>query len=188
MFKVVLFIMSISMLAFGHTNVGETSGFLHGFTHPVGGADHLLAMFAVGLFAAQAGGKSMIAIPLSFVVTMLIGGVFGINGFEIGFVEEAILASVVAIGALAAFGVRLPIIASMAVIGFFAFFHGIAHGAEMPINSSGVYYALGFAVATSLIHIAGIAFTLAISRIFNNKASKVAGVAIVASGVALSTM
>lgn len=185
MFKVFLSVLSISLLAFGHTNAGETSSFIHGFTHPIGGADHLLAMFAVGLFAASVGGRALFAIPLSFVLMMVIGAIFGINGLEVGFVEEAILASVVAIGSLVAFGVKLPVVLSASIIGFFALFHGVAHGAEMPLDSNGALYAAGFVIATSLVHIAGIAFSFGVSKILNNKISKAAGVAIAVSAVAL---
>ena len=188
MFKVFLSVLSLSLLAFGHTNAGETSGLLHGFSHPIGGADHLLAMFAVGLFAAQVGGRSLILIPLSFVSMMLVGAILGINGVEVGFVEEAILASVVAIGALVAFGVKLPMVLSALIIGSFALFHGVAHGAEMPLDANGALYALGFISATSLIHLVGIVFSFAVSKILNNKVSKVAGIVVAASGVALASM
>ncbi len=187
MLKMFLSVLALGTLAFGHTNVGETSGFIHGFMHPIGGADHLLAMFAVGLFASLVGGRALFLIPLSFVVMMAVGGVFGISGLEIPFVEEGILASVVAIGALAAFGLKLPTVLSVAIVGMFAIFHGVAHGAEMPINANGFSYALGFMIATSFIHIAGIVFAMSIAKIFNSKLSRLTGIAISAAGVALAS-
>lgn len=187
MLKFFLVLLALGSLAFGHTNVGETSGFIHGFSHPIGGADHLLAMFAVGLFAASVGGKSLYVIPLSFVGMMAIGGFLGINAVEVSFVEEAILASVVAIGALAAFGMRLPLVVASLIVGIFAIFHGVAHGAEMPISSNGFAYALGFIIATGLIHIAGIVFSVFVSKTLNSKITKATGLAISAAGLALAS-
>ena len=63
-----------------HTGIGSTAGFGHGFAHPLGGIDHVLAMVAVGLFAAQLGGRALWLVPLSFVAMMVVGGAVGMAG------------------------------------------------------------------------------------------------------------
>ncbi|MDB2552046.1 HupE/UreJ family protein, partial [Paracoccus sp. (in: a-proteobacteria)] len=60
---------------------GDQGRFLGGLIHPVSGADHMLAMIAVGLLAAQIGGRALLALPLSFVGAMVAGGVAGHAGF-----------------------------------------------------------------------------------------------------------
>lgn len=172
-----------SLLA--HTGHGSVSGFGAGFGHPIGGADHILAMIAVGLWAAQMGGRSLWAVPLSFVTMMVAGAAMGIPGIQVPFIEEGILASVLVLGALIGFGVKMPVVFSSAIVGMFAIFHGTAHGAEMPLNAGGVEYAAGFVLATAMLHIGGIAVGMMMNKLAQSKASRVAGGAIAASGLAL---
>lgn len=152
-------------LALAHTGVGDTHGFVHGFAHPLGGLDHMLAMVAVGLFAAHLGGRALWLVPASFVGVMALGGAVGMAGIEIPFVEAGIALSVIVLGAAVALQVALPTIAAMALVGFFAIFHGHAHGAELPQGASGLGYAAGFLIATALLHAAGISLGLAIGRL-----------------------
>ena len=51
----------------------HTHGLANGILHPLTGLDHLLAMFAVGLWAVQQGGQKVWQLPLTFVGTMLLG-------------------------------------------------------------------------------------------------------------------
>jgi urease accessory protein len=165
-------------MAFAHTGVGETAGFFHGFEHPIGGIDHVLAMVAVGVFAFVLGGRALWLVPLSFVGMMIVGFVLGVAQVEVPFVELGIALSSVVIGAAAALGRPMPVAAAMGLVGIFAMFHGHAHGAEMPEDAGGLTYALGFVVATALLHIAGIAAALGVSRIigrYGKLAAQVAG-------------
>lgn len=150
-------------LAFAHPGHGDTVGFSHGFLHPIGGLDHVLAMVAVGIFAANLGGRALWAVPATFVALMAVGGAFGMYGVAVPFVEIGIAASVIVLGGAVALGWKnWPLGAAMALVGFFAVFHGHAHGAEMPADASALTYAAGFMLATTLLHIAGIGAGLAI--------------------------
>lgn len=142
-------------LALAHEG-SHVSGFAHGFAHPVGGLDHVLAMVAVGLFAANLGGRALWAVPLAFVAMMAAGGALGVQQIALPYVETGIALSVVALGLLVAFQVRWPVVAAAGLAALFAVFHGHAHGAEMPLDASGAAYAGGFMLATALLHIAGI--------------------------------
>jgi urease accessory protein len=183
-----ILIAAISSGAEAHTGF-TANGFTHGFIHPISGWDHILAMIAVGLWAAQLASsglkRAVWMVPLSFVSMMVVGGILGIAQFELPFVEQGILASVLVLGALVLAGVRLPISASAAIVGGFALFHGHAHGAEMPATSSGLAYALGFALATALLHASGIAFGLIAQRRLSSLALRVAGAAVTLGGVYL---
>ena len=174
--------------ALAHTGIADTTGFAHGFIHPVGGMDHVLAMVAVGLFAALMGGAARWLVPTSFVAMMAVGGALGMAGVSIPFVEIAIGLSVVVFGAAVALHPNMRVAASMAFVGFFALFHGHAHGAEMPDAVSGLEYGIGFMLATALLHAAGIGLGLAIGRIselHGRRIAQVSGGSMALAGVAI---
>jgi urease accessory protein len=151
--------------AFAHTGVGDGHGFVHGFAHPIGGLDHVLAMVTVGLFAWQLGGRALWLVPASFVLAMTAGGVIGMAGIPMPFVELGIAASVLVLGVMVAVGVKAPLAIAMGLVGAFAIFHGHAHGTEMPLDALGAAYAAGFVLATALLHAGGIALGVLIGRI-----------------------
>ena len=92
----------LSSAAEAHTGAGATHAFGAGFTHPFGGLDHLLAMVTVGLWAGLRGGRSLWLWPVSFVGAMVVGGVLGMAGIPMPFVEQGIVGSVIVIGLAAA--------------------------------------------------------------------------------------
>lgn len=177
-------------LAFAHVGVGDTHGFSYGFMHPIGGIDHVLAMVAVGIFAATLGGRALWAVPASFVVLMALGGALGMMGVSIPFVEIGIAASVIVLGsAVALRWNNWPLGAYMAMVGFFAVFHGFAHGAEMPAGASGATYAAGFMLATALLHMVGIGVGIATGKIGANapRVTQGLGALVAVAGVGLLT-
>jgi urease accessory protein len=134
----------------------ESFGFSSGLLHPLTGFDHLIAMFAVGLWAAQQQGKTRLAVPTTFVATMLIGGLLGVNlGASWPFVENAIAVSVLALGLLVTLAVRLPLLISVLVTALFAINHGYAHGMEIPELANPAGFAMGFALVTIGLHAVG---------------------------------
>ena len=172
----------VPSLAHAHVGVGETSGFLHGMGHPLNGLDHICAMIAVGLWAAQMGGRSIWAVPLTFVGVMALGGFLGAVGVNLPFVEMGIVISVLALGVLVAASVRLPLAASVIIVGLFAAFHGHAHGAAIPETASGLAYAAGFIIATALLHALGIGLGITIQRLARPQVVRFAGIAIALCG------
>lgn len=146
----------IPALALAHPGHDE-SGLVAGISHPLGGLDHLLAMVAVGLWAAQQRGVARWVLPCTFVGTMLIGGLLGFEGLELPALESGIAASVFALGLAVALAVRPPLYVAVAATALFAMFHGVAHGLELPEMSSPWGYALGFVGATAALHAAGYA-------------------------------
>lgn len=154
-----VFLVAGTLPAFAHLNPLEHGSFAAGFSHPLFGTDHILAMVAVGLWAALLGGRALWMVPAAFVGTMIAGFVAALAGAPLPFVEPAILASVVVIGLLAAVALDVRVGVAMAMVGFFAFFHGHAHGGEIGEAGAGAY-AAGFALATALLHAAGVALGL----------------------------
>lgn len=132
--------------------------------HPVTGIDHVLAMIAVGLLAAQYGGRALWLVPLSFLVAMAIAGVIGMAGIAVPVVEVGIGVSVVVLGLAIAFQLRPPTFVAMAIVGFFALFHGYAHGTELVDGITGLSFALGFLLGTALLHGAGVGLGLLMQR------------------------
>lgn len=147
---------TLSAAALAHPNHGDavhSTGFVNGLLHPVSGWDHILAMVAVGLWAASFQGKARIAIPAAFVLTMLFGFAYGAQGGGIAMMEQGIAVSVLVIGLAAAWAQRIPAVVAMVVVGAFALFHGVAHGAELHGNAW--QFAAGFALSTIALHVAG---------------------------------
>ena len=184
--KILVLSLMFPTLAFAHTGVGQTTGFMHGFGHPVGGADHILAMVAVGLWAAQIGGRALWVVPCTFVSIMVLGGILGFSGVHAPFVEEGILVSILILGILIAGAFKLPLVYSSLLVGIFAIFHGHAHGAEMPESIGAASYAVGFALATAMLHLAGIGLGMLMKKINMQTVTRFAGAAIAVSGIYLA--
>lgn len=141
--------------AFAHLDPGQHGSFAAGFTHPVFGLDHVLAMIAVGLWAALLGGKALWALPTTFVTGMVVGFLLSLGGLPIPFVESAILASVIVFGLVVALAAPVPLWASIVLIAVFGICHGHAHGGE--IGQAGMFaFAAGFVLATIVLHAAGL--------------------------------
>lgn len=151
--------------ALAHLNPEEHGSLLAGVSHPLFGMDHILAMVAVGLWAALLGGRALWPVPSAFVGTMAIGFAAAVAGAPLPFVEPVILASVVVIGLLAAVALKVPTWAGMVMVGFFAFFHGHAHGGELG-SAGALSFGFGFALSTALLHAAGVGLGLGIGRVF----------------------
>ena len=98
--------------------MGSTQGYMSGFAHPFSGPDHILAMVAVGLYAAFLGGRAMYVVPVAFVSMMAVGGIVGISGVTLPLVEMGIGLSVLLLGAAVALRIELPTLAAMALVGF----------------------------------------------------------------------
>jgi urease accessory protein len=141
-----------------HTLGVHNAGLAAGFVHPFLGLDHLLAMIAVGIWAAQLGGKAVWFVPFTFVSVMFLAASLGSLGFYLPLVEPVIACSVLVLGLLIASSVRLPTIAVVGIVGLFAVFHGYAHGLEVPQLTSPIIYGIGFVLATALLHGIGIGF------------------------------
>lgn len=152
---VLLLFSGVALAHPGHTG-HEISGFASGLLHPLTGLDHLLAMFAVGLWAAQQQGKARLAVPATFILTMLFAGLLAAYfGMTLPFVESAIAVSVFALGLLVALAVRLPLFVAMLATALFAINHGYAHGVEIPVLASPAGFAMGFVLATMVLHVVG---------------------------------
>jgi len=169
-----------------HLLGAQGAGFAAGFGHPLLGLDHLIAMFAVGLWAAQQGGRAQWLVPAGFVLAMIAGGALGMAGLGAALpIETGIAASVLLLGLLVASRAVLPAAAGMAVVAVFALLHGHAHGTELPLAASPVAYAAGFVLATSFVHLAGLFAGRAIRSFGEGAFLRAAGGAIAASGLVL---
>ncbi|MGH8446738.1 MAG: HupE/UreJ family protein [Solimonas sp.] len=156
---------AVAMPAFAHPGHDlPGAGFLAGLAHPLTGADHLLAMIAVGVWAAQLGGRARWAVPLSFVAVMAVGAACAMNGWAPPYIEAGIAASLLVLGLLVAMAGRLPLPVATALTGAFAFYHGAAHGSELPALADPLYFTAGFALATALLHGAGLGIGYAARR------------------------
>ena len=147
--------------AFAHAIEGK--GFLAGLYHPVFGLDHLLAMLSVGILSTQIGGRAIWSVPATFVTIMLISGWVGMEALvdlADTQVEMGIKFSVILLGFVIALQRNMPVFLAMLFVAFFAFFHGYAHGVEMPAKAIPYYFAAGFVISTIAIHLTGVVIGL----------------------------
>jgi urease accessory protein len=169
-------------VACAHSETGTVGGFVSGFTHPLGGLDHIVAMVAVGLWGAFLGGRAMWTLPVVFPVVMALGGALGVVGVGLPGVETGIALSGVVLGIMVALAARPPLWVAAVLVGIFAVFHGHAHGTELPEAANALTFAIGFVIATGLLHLCGIAFGLLTKWPWGRVAIRVGGVAIAAVG------
>jgi urease accessory protein len=156
-----------------------------GLMHPLTGLDHILAMAAVGLMAAQRGGNALWLWPVAFVAAMLAG--YGVGAAQpSGLIfEPGVLASVIVLGALVAARTQVPLAMGASLIGVFGVCHGYVHGAESP-TGAGLAFPIGFALATVGLHGAGIAAGLSARRTGRAQLVRLVGSGVAAAGVVLT--
>lgn len=161
---------------------GTQAGFLHPFT----GADHLLAMVAVGLWSGLVLKARWWAWPAAFAGFMLAGFSAAQAGAAFPAVETVILASVVALGLAVAFDLKLPALAGAAAVAVFGAAHGFAHGGEVPAGISALRFAGGFLAATLMLHLAGVGLALLLRRAGTGALARITGAAVALGGLVLA--
>ncbi|WP_406721702.1 HupE/UreJ family protein (plasmid) [Thioclava litoralis] len=170
-------------LASAHITAAGSGGFTAGFEHPLTGYDHFLAMFSVGLWGAQMGGKRVWTLPVTFPLVMVLGGIVGISGLTISGIETGIALSIIVLGGAIAAAWRPWEWVALAVIAVFALCHGYAHGAELPLAADPADYAIGFVLATGLIHVIGVGVGLVLNPLWKGRISRLLGAVIALAGV-----
>ncbi len=164
----------------------HSHGLAAGLGHPFAGLDHMLAMTAAGVFAAQQGGRALWAVPATFATLLVAGGAMAMLGVALPGVEAGILASLVALGLLVAGVARLPLGTGLGLVGVAALFHGHAHGSELPLATSPLSYGVGFTLASLVLMGAGMTLGLvARQSSVREKLLRAGGVAMAATGLAL---
>lgn len=179
--KILIPALLLPSAAFAHAGHIDGNTFFAGLSHPMSGADHVLAMLAVGLWAAGLGGRSVWALPISFVSAMIVGGALGALGIALPMIEPMILASIIVLGAAVGLALRLPLPAMLAAVALFGAAHGFAHGAEGPSTGLALY-ALGFGAATMALHLLGIAIGRGLPALI----LRASGAAVATAGLALA--
>lgn len=168
--------------ALAHPRHPGALGFFEGVVHPFSGIDHLLAMLAVGLWAAQNKRPVLWVLPLAFPLAMVTGTLITFSGVAIPSVETGIAASVALLGLLIAFAVNMPVWASALLVSVFALFHGVAHSNELPHGASALWYGVGFVAVTALLHALGLTIGLVASPKSAAQSVRLGGAAIAAVG------
>jgi urease accessory protein len=154
-------------------------GFADGFLHPFTGLDHLGAMLAVGLWSARSARRAWLA-PLAFPACLLAGALAAAQGLAVPGIEPMIAFSLLAFGLLMAQGMTLPPVLTAGLVGFFAWFHGAAHGLALGTGPG----LAGMLLATAALHAAGIG----VGRVLQRRSAwwaRGAGLAVAAFGLSL---
>ncbi len=178
-----LALLLVPATVFAHQETGSITGIVSGLKHPVSGMDHVLAMISVGLWGAQLGAPAVWVLPVAFPMVMAFGGMLGLMGISLPGIEIGIAVSAIVLGAMIVTESRPPLWIAAVLVGFFAIFHGHAHGTELPAGSSGLLYSIGFVAATGTLHGVGIALGLVHRFRGGRLAVRAAGAAVSAAGV-----
>ena len=174
--KRILFLLPLLVPSVAMAHPGHGFGLEAGVLHPLTGADHLLAMVGVGLWAATLGCKARFVVPATFLTAMALGAAF-VPGLG-GLIEPMILASVILLGAAVALALRAPLWAALPMVALMGLAHGAAHGAE----GSGAGFLLGMLTATAALHALGLALGLTLNR----AALRLSGAMALLAGVTLA--
>lgn len=178
-----LLALGLPSLALAHTGIGH--GFMQGAAHPLGGVDHLLAMVAVGLLAGRAGGGALWKIPTRFIAMMACGTLIGMAAIPLPFIEAGIALSIVVFGLMLTSNRNPTLLLTTLAVGFFALFHGHAHGTEAPGNISGLAYSAGLLSTSALLHGCGAIAAVQLIRTHRASALRLSGgiLAIAGAGI-----
>lgn len=174
-------------LAWAHPEGHDARSVIEGLLHPLTGPDHVLARIAVGLWAIRLGRRAMWTLPFVFPAAMIVGALLALGAFALPAIEPLIATSVIVLGVLVAAGIRMPITASAMLVGVFAIFHGYAHASEGPSGGM-LAYAIGFVIATGMLHAGGLAAGAWVARRdlqHDGAVNRVAGTAIAIAGTAI---
>ncbi len=166
-----------------HVEQGQAVGFVTGLEHPWSGLDHVLAMIAVGLWGAQLGNPALWILPVTFPMVMSFGAMMGLMGIPLPGIEIGIAVSAILLGTMVLGEVRPKLVVAAVLVGFFAIFHGHAHGTELPAGQSGLLYSMGFVIATGCLHGIGIIIGLVHHWPAGKLALRGAGALIAAMGI-----
>lgn len=156
--KRVLFLVPLVIPSVAIAHPGHGFGLAAGLAHPFSGADHLIAMVGVGLWAATLGGRARLALPAAFLGAMAVGVAF-VPSLG-GLVEPLVLASVILLGAAVALALRAPLAVTLPLVAVMGLAHGAAHGLE----GVGAGFGLGMLAATAALHAVGLSFGLTLNR------------------------
>jgi urease accessory protein len=171
--------------AWAHIAEATGGGWSAGFAHPFSGIDHLVTMVAVGVWAVQMGERAVWLMPASFVMVMALGAMLSLAGVALPGAEDGIALSVAVLGVLLAVAARPSLATGVAVVALFGLVHGYAHGAEMPQAAAPLLYALGFLVATLVLHLLGIALGLAARNPLGQRLLPIGAAAMAGIGITL---
>ena len=146
----------VPLVAGAHDGGAHTMGFVAGLLHPLTGLDHVLAMIALGAWAALLGGPAMWRLPLAFVLAMALGGATGLAGIDLPGVDAGIAASALVLGAFLLFELRAPLFAGGLIGAIAGLLHGHAHGVDLPAGADPLVFVAGFLLCTGLLHLTGV--------------------------------
>ncbi len=169
-----------------HAEWMKDKPFIQGLSMPIHGVDHMLVTFAVGLIAVQIGGYALWAIPAAFSILLLLGGVVNVSGIAVPFDEHAIFASIIVLGSLLAYKKQLPLLIGLAVVAFFAMFHGVAIVGEGPHNGWFAVFAAGCLIAAWVVLGCGMVIGLLLKRLNQAQAIRYTGWAMIGAAVLIA--
>ena len=163
-------------------DIGLTSGaFGSGYALPLGGLAALLGFAAIGLWSGALGGGAVWQLPAIALASALIASLIAETGVTLPYAEHGLMVAVVAIGAMVALGLSLPLLTPPVVVALAAAFEGWPLAAA--VRGPHLWPWAGFGVAALLAMAGGLGLAVLVSRGPGGLGVRALGVAAAATGV-----
>lgn len=183
-FVAVLAVLIPSIAFAHHAEFMRNDPFLQGFSMPIHGIDHMLFTVAVGLIAAQIGGRALWSVPLVFTVAILLGGILNVSGIAIPLLQYGVLASLVICAALLSWRTSVSLLLTVGLIGLFAIFQGNAMTTEYNLIYSMPFFIAGCLISSLILLSIGVGLGLLISHL-NKSIFRYVGVMMLAAAIVI---
>jgi urease accessory protein len=156
------------------------------FAHVIGEPGHVLAMLAIGTWAAMLSGRAAWVLPITFLLVTPSGDAIGASSVSLPWAEASLAGADVILGLLLVFAVRPAAPVGALVVGLFALVHGYEHGLEMPEAVNPPLYQLGLVAGAAVLHLLGFSLGWVAQRLGRGEpAGRLGGAAVPLAGVAL---
>lgn len=156
---------------------------LEGFLLPWTGIGPLLATIAIGILAVHVEGRSVIAIPIVFLCSMMVGAGISGCGIRFPYMHAMVALTVIVVGTALAVGRKYPVMATAIVLAAIGVVHGHADGLVIPLRSSPLVFLVGMLLGAGLLLAIGVWLGMWMEA--HSTASRVFGVLVATGGTAI---
>ena len=151
----VLALTLVAQPLFAHTTAMSGADPAAGMLHPLLGADHLLAMLAVGVWAAQLSGATLWRLATAFALALLLGVQLSMTGVLFPAVEPIVATTLLLCGLMIALQLRCAPRLAVGLLVLFGLFQGYTHATVLGENA--LPYSAGLIAMSVLLQLAGLA-------------------------------
>lgn len=147
-----------------------------GLAGPILGLTHLLGLLAIGLWAGQNGGAAVWQLPAAALTAVLAAGAAAHFGVRLPYAATGLAVSLIVTGVLVAAAVRAPLVLAVLVSAVAALFHGYVQA------GSWLFWA-GYAAGVLLVTAAGLGLSAVLGQGVSPRLVQMCGGAVALAGL-----